>query len=127
MNDTLKDLLNHYNKAIDDCIHHNLLIDSLNAKLSKEFFILFRKLYDKIESTDVKELESLYKSVIFLRNVESFADLTKRIVFSATLDKSILDGYKHSIIDFYRIINYPIDLENFVFDYDDDFNSNQDT
>ena len=60
------------------------------------------------------------KSVPFLRNIESFAILTKRIIFAAsTLDQKILDLYKHKIVDFYRKINYPIDLDNFVYDYDD--------
>lgn len=117
------DLLNNYNNAIEDCIHHNYLIKSLNAKLSKEFFTLFRIIYEKIESfgsesCDFKNLQDLYRSVVFLRSVESFATLTKKIIFStSTLEAKKLDEYKHKIIEFYREINYPIDLENFVYDY----------
>lgn len=123
----IKELLNNYNKAMEDCIHHNFLIEPLNSKLSKEFFVLFRNIYDNIESTELKEpnnltesekLKNLFKSVVFLRTIESFANLTKKIIFSTTtLDQSALDKYKNTIIDFYQIVNYPIDLENFVYDF----------
>ena len=73
----LVDLLDFYNNAINDCIYHNFLIDSLNAKLSKEFFVLYNDIYKVISKSAGKK--ELLKSVPFLRNIESFAILTKRL------------------------------------------------